>query len=210
MCSQISSGVIAIIGPQDPLLGLHIQSLCDTLDIPHLEYRVQHLAESSQNPTSTGSSTVMMPSSSQVNPFFAASIPSNLSVSHQSMHSMTSSSLSGIMMPSSSLTTSGKEFSINLHPTSKAGSDALRELIVYLNWTEVAIIYEDDISLIFLQELVRPPPLPKDVKFVFRQSTPESFRETLNDIKARSIYSMIVDVKPESIPNFITAVSITN
>ena len=172
MCSQISSGVIAIIGPQDPLLGLHIQSLCDTLDIPHLEYRVQHLAESSQNPTSTGSSTVMM--------------------------------------PSSSLTTSGKEFSINLHPTSKAGSDALRELIVYLNWTEVAIIYEDDISLIFLQELVRPPPLPKDVKFVFRQSTPESFRETLNDIKARSIYSMIVDVKPESIPNFITAVSITN
>ncbi|RWS22861.1 glutamate receptor: ionotropic kainate 2 precursor-like protein 1, partial [Leptotrombidium deliense] len=85
-CSQVQSGVVAIFGPQDPLLGIHVQSLCDALDIPHVEARLQNLGENNH----------------------------------------------------------GKEFSINLHPGTAAISDSLRELIVYLNWTKVAVIYEDD------------------------------------------------------------------
>jgi len=147
-CNQISSGVVAIFGPQDPLLGIHVQSLCDALDIPHIESRQQHLGEGSFS----------------------------------------------------------KEFSINLHPNSKAVSDSLRSLIVYLNWTKVSVVYEDDMSLIGLQELVKPPALPKNVQFVFRKSGPETFRETLQDLKSRNIFSMIVDIKPSSLPSFLTAV----
>ncbi|RWS14649.1 glutamate receptor ionotropic: kainate 2-like protein [Dinothrombium tinctorium] len=143
----VKKGVVALFGPQDPLLGIHVQSLCDALDIPHIESRLQNLGENSH----------------------------------------------------------GKEFSINLHPGSTAISDSLRELIIYLNWTKVAVIYEDDMSLIGLQELVKPPALPKNVQFVFRKSTPDNFRDTLRDIKSRNIYSMIVDAKPEDLPKFLIA-----
>lgn len=76
----------AIFGPKDPELGVHIQSLCDSLDIPHLEARLQNLGERDIN----------------------------------------------------------REFSVNLHPGSLAISESLRELVIYLNWTRVAIIYQDD------------------------------------------------------------------
>lgn len=85
-CFQVTSGVISIFGPQDPLLGIHVQSLCDALDIPHMEARLQNLGEAGHS----------------------------------------------------------KEFSINLHPGSAAMSDSLRDLIIYLNWTKVAVLYEDD------------------------------------------------------------------
>ena len=32
-------GILALFGPSDPLLGSHIASICDALDIPHLESR---------------------------------------------------------------------------------------------------------------------------------------------------------------------------
>lgn len=149
-CFQISSGVVAIFGPRDPLLGVHVQSLCDALDIPHIESRLQHLGEGALS----------------------------------------------------------KEFSINLHPGSEAISDSLRDLIIYLNWTKVAVIYEDEMSLIGLQELVKPP-LPRNVQFIFRKSARESFRETLIDLKSRNMYSLIVDIRTESVPALFTAVCFT-
>lgn len=73
----------AIFGPQDYLLGSHIQSLCDALDIPHIEARID-------------------------------------------------------------LEQDVKEFSINLYPSPTIIGNALRDLIKYLNWTKIAVIYEDD------------------------------------------------------------------
>ena len=32
-------GILALFGPSEPLLGSHIASICDALDIPHLEAR---------------------------------------------------------------------------------------------------------------------------------------------------------------------------
>lgn len=83
-CLQMNRGVSAIFGPQDPILGAHIQSLCDALDMPHIEARLD-------------------------------------------------------------LETELKEFSINLYPSPMIIGKALRDLIVYLNWTKIAVIYEDDI-----------------------------------------------------------------
>jgi len=82
-CLQVSSGVAAIFGPQNPLLGNHIQSLCDALDIPHIESRVD-------------------------------------------------------------LEPEVKEISINLFPSPIIIGEALRDVIAYLNWTRIAVIYEDD------------------------------------------------------------------
>ena len=40
ICNQVGYGIQALFGPNDFILGSHVQSLCDALDIPHLEARV--------------------------------------------------------------------------------------------------------------------------------------------------------------------------
>lgn len=82
-CQQVKFGVQAVFGPSDPILGQHIHSICDALDIPHLEARLDLEAEA-------------------------------------------------------------KEFSINLHPAQTLLNAAYQDVMAFLNWTKVAIIYEDD------------------------------------------------------------------
>lgn len=85
-CKQVDFGVQAIFGPSDPVLGPHVQSICDALDIPHLETRLD-LA---------------------------------------------------------SRTSARSELSINLHPSQEVLNAAFKDLMRFLNWTKVAIIYEDE------------------------------------------------------------------
>ena len=82
---MINKGAIAIFGPNDDRIGVHVQSVCDALDIPHIESRMH-----------------------------------NLNI--------------------------GKELSINLHPGAYAIAQSMRVLTSFLNWTQIAVIYEDDIS----------------------------------------------------------------
>lgn len=73
-----------MFGPWEPVLGAHVQSLCEALDLPHLEARLD-------------------------------------------------------------LEPSGyREFSINLHPSQAHINTAIKDLITFLNWTRVAIVYEED------------------------------------------------------------------
>ncbi|XP_035214146.1 glutamate receptor ionotropic, kainate 2-like isoform X1 [Stegodyphus dumicola] len=143
-CQQVNSGVSAIFGPQNPLLGSHIQSLCDALDIPHIEARLDVESEE-------------------------------------------------------------KEFSINLYPSPWLLGKAIRDLTKYLNWTKVAIIYEDDSALINLQELLKLP-VPRNVQYVFRKTDQRGFRDVLRDIKGRGIYSIVVDTKPDNLPHLLKAI----
>ena len=48
-------------------------------------------------------------------------------------------------------------------------------MMVFLNWTRVAILYEDEFGLIRLQELVRSPP-HKNVEIYIRQTHPLNYR----------------------------------
>jgi glutamate receptor, ionotropic, invertebrate len=82
-CQQVHGGVQAVFGPSEPLLGAHIHSICDALDIPHLEARLD------------------------LDPEF-------------------------------------KEFSINLHPAQPLLNAAFQDVMAFLNWTKVAIVYEED------------------------------------------------------------------
>ncbi|XP_022237656.1 glutamate receptor ionotropic, kainate 2-like isoform X1 [Limulus polyphemus] len=98
-----------------------------------------------------------------------------------------------------------KDISINLYPNSRMVGDSLRDLIKYLNWTSVAVMYEENASLIRLQELVRPP-LPQTVQFMFRKCDRNSFRETLRDIKTRGVYSIVADIRQSSVPLLLRAI----
>lgn len=84
-CEQIQHGVQAVFGPADALLASHIQSICDALDIPHLESRLD-------------------------------------------------------------LEPEYKEFSINLYPSHDVVNHAFQDVMNFLNWTRVAILYEEDIG----------------------------------------------------------------
>lgn len=44
---MVSLGVVGIFGPQDKVIGDHVQSICDTMDVPHISVR-QDCAEPSQ------------------------------------------------------------------------------------------------------------------------------------------------------------------
>lgn len=116
-CKQIDFGVQAIFGPSDPLLGPHVQSICDALDIPHLETRLDL----------------------------------------------------------ESRTGARNELSINLHPSQEVLNAAYKDLMRFLNWTKVAIIYEDEGGKTAIDQL--SPHRPPSPFFAFPAVLLVGFRE---------------------------------
>ncbi|XP_023309783.1 glutamate receptor ionotropic, kainate 2 [Anoplophora glabripennis] len=150
-CRQMEFGVQAIFGPSDPILGAHIQSICEALDVPHLEARVDF------EPLS-------------------------------------------------------KELSINLHPSQEHMNKAFKDLMMFLNWTKVAIIYEEDYvpliggkGLFKLQELVKAPAAARTEMYI-RQASPASYRQVLREVRQKEIYKLIVDTNPRNIQQFFRAI----
>ncbi|KAL0110178.1 hypothetical protein PUN28_013673 [Cardiocondyla obscurior] len=143
-CKQLSRSVQGIFGPSDPLLGAHIQSICEALDVPHLEARVDF------------------------EPTF-------------------------------------KEFSINLYPAQDHLNNAFKDLISFLNWTRVAIIYEEDYGLFKLQDLVKSPPSVRTEMYI-RQAGPTSYRQVLREVRHKEIFKLIVDTDPAHMQQFFRAI----
>ncbi|GLV33810.1 uncharacterized protein CBL_11303 [Carabus blaptoides fortunei] len=143
-CNQMQFGVHSVFGPSDPMLGTHIHSICDALDIPHLEARLD-------------------------------------------------------------LDTDVKEFSINLYPAQHLLNNAFQDVMTFLNWTKVAIIYEEDYGLIKLRELVRSPQ-NRDMEIHLRQADPDSYRGVLKEIKSKEIHNLVIDTKPINMQHFLRAI----
>ncbi|XP_063237622.1 glutamate receptor ionotropic, kainate 2 isoform X1 [Bacillus rossius redtenbacheri] len=143
-CRQMEFGVQAMFGPSDPLLGAHVQSICEALDVPHVEARVDF------------------------EPAF-------------------------------------KEFSINLHPSQEHINRAFKDVMGFLNWTKVAIIYEEDYGLFKLQDLVKLPPAVR-MDLYIRQSSPATYRQVLREVRQKDIFKLIVDTNPRHIPQFFRAI----
>nr|CAD7455231.1 unnamed protein product [Timema tahoe] len=140
-CQQVQYGVHAVFGPSDPLLGAHIHSICDALDIPHLESRLD-------------------------------------------------------------LDSEYREFSINLFPAQKLLNVAFQDVMAFLNWTKVAIVYEEDYGLIKLRELVRSQ-VNQEVEVHLRQADPDTYRAVLKEIKSKEITNLVVDTRPENMHYFL-------
>ncbi|XP_074042749.1 glutamate receptor ionotropic, kainate 2 isoform X2 [Leptinotarsa decemlineata] len=144
VCHQVQFGVHSIFGPSDPLLGTHIHSICDALDIPHLEIRLD-----SENDV--------------------------------------------------------REFSINLHPAQNLLSSAFEDVMIFLNWTRIAVVYEDDYGLMKLRELVRPSRnIQLDIHL--RQANPESYWSVLMDIKKKEIHNIVVDTRASNMHHFLKGI----
>ncbi|KAI4504819.1 hypothetical protein M0802_000369 [Mischocyttarus mexicanus] len=140
-CHQVKHGVQAVFGPSDPILGQHIHSICDALDIPHLEARLDLDAEA-------------------------------------------------------------KEFSINLHPAQNLLNGAYQDVMEFLNWTKVGIIYEEDYGLVKLRELVRSPK-SCEMEVHLRQADPDSYSQVLSEMKSKEIRNLIVDTRPDHMHHFL-------
>ncbi|XP_076271919.1 glutamate receptor ionotropic, kainate 2 [Rhynchophorus ferrugineus] len=143
-CRQMEFGVQAIFGPSDPILGAHIQSICEALDVPHLEARIDF------EPMS-------------------------------------------------------KQLSINLHPSQENMNRAFKDLMAFLNWTKVAIIYEEDYGLFKLQELVKAPAAIKTEMYI-RQATPATYRQVLREVRQKDIFKLIIDTNTRNIQQFFRAI----
>ncbi|KAK6633918.1 hypothetical protein RUM44_004525 [Polyplax serrata] len=142
-CRQLENGIQAIFGPTDPLLGAHIQSICEALDVPHVEARIDF------------------------EPAY-------------------------------------KKFSINLHPSQQQLNNAIQDIMIFLNWTKVAIIYEEDYGLFKLQDLVKSPPNSKTEMYI-RQANPSTYRHVLKEIRQKEIYKLLVDTNPAHTNAFFRA-----
>jgi hypothetical protein len=59
-------------------------------------------------------------------------------------------------------------------------------------------------GLIKLRELVRNE---HDVDVYLRQVTPDSYRRVLKEIKAKEIYNLVVDTRPENMQHFLKGVN---
>ncbi|XP_073985733.1 glutamate receptor ionotropic, kainate 2-like isoform X2 [Rhodnius prolixus] len=143
-CQQVGEGVQAVFGPSNPVLGAHVHSICDALDLPHIEARVD-------------------------------------------------------------LEPATRELSINLHPAQSLLNAAYLDVMAYLNWTRLAILYEEDYGLMKLRELVRPP-VDRDVEVHLRQADPSNYKAVLKEIKNKDIHNLLVDTRSHNIRTFLKRV----
>ncbi|XP_034139239.1 glutamate receptor ionotropic, kainate 2 isoform X4 [Drosophila guanche] len=95
-----------------------------------------------------------------------------------------------------------KEFSVNLYPSHNVLTLAYRDLMLYLNWTKVAIIYEEDYGLFNLMHASNE----MKTEMYIRQASPESYRGVLRAIRQKEIYKIIVDTSPSNIKQFFRSI----
>ncbi|ACY70466.1 hypothetical protein DVIR88_6g0003 [Drosophila virilis] len=98
-----------------------------------------------------------------------------------------------------------KEFSINLYPSQNIMNLAYRDLMMYLNWTKVAIIYEEDYGLFKQQDLIHSSAEMRTEMYI-RQANPETYRQVLRAIRQKEIYKIIVDTNPTNIKTFFRSI----
>uniref|UniRef100_A0A1A9WRS3 Glutamate receptor ionotropic, kainate 2 n=1 Tax=Glossina brevipalpis TaxID=37001 RepID=A0A1A9WRS3_9MUSC len=144
VCRQLEHGVQVLFGPTDSILAGHIQSICESFDLPHIETRID-------------------------------------------------------------LDTTVKEFSINLYPSLYHLNLAYRDLMVYLNWTKVAVIYEEDYGLFKQQDLMYTTADLRTEMYI-RQAAPDTYRQVLRAIRQKEIYKIIVDTNPINIKSFFRSI----
>lgn len=115
-CLQVRQGAHAIFGPSDPQLGAHVQSICDALEIPHLE--VLQL-----NDPHLKGFFMTINDDAHLNDDFPPRVSTQARLDMDSEY---------------------KPYSINVYPPIDIINKAFLDVMFFLNWTKVAIIYEED------------------------------------------------------------------
>lgn len=123
-------GVTAIFGPSDPVLGSHINSICDALDIPYLDARVDMMLQTDRQSTTSNNKLQTNDVNLVENTFNSINDDSTASIvaQQQPIHSLNKRF--------------GRQFAIHLNPSQSLINNAFKDVMRFLNWTKVAIIYE--------------------------------------------------------------------
>lgn len=133
-------GVTAIFGPSDPVLGAYIYSICDALDIPYLDaMEVSHVLP--EQPTYFDSRDPQWKSSNSKNNVTKSSDGN----SFQDSTDYNSDEINPVdvsTVPRSSKKNTARKFTIHLNPSQTLINTAFQDVMSFLNWTKVAIIYE--------------------------------------------------------------------
>ncbi|CAG0878616.1 unnamed protein product [Darwinula stevensoni] len=145
-CRQLSGGVQALFGPADARLGAYVQSVCDALDVPHLDARLDFSSLARE-----------------------------------------------------------REFAINLFPGPEILSQAYREVVRYMNWTSLFIIYEEDLGLVKLRDFILTPPF-HGMDILVQKGNSDTFIQVLNETKKKDVYNMMIDIRPQSTAAFLKAI----
>lgn len=121
-------------------------------------------------------------------------------------------------------------FPIKLAPSKSLLAMALRDAVLFLNWTRAALLYEepqggDPITILLRKSLKFPLPGLAQLEYLIKkvepsqkgglsskrselfaqEVSPANYREVLNEIKRRNIFNIIVDIK--HLPLFFRIVS---
>lgn len=131
VCELVEGGAQAIFGPTDHILGLHIHSICDALDIPHLETRpdLDLFTLDSENDSH-------VPDNGGAH---IRSAPGDISTLLLSRAGDAADNANGNF---NQQRRRRRRFSINLHPAQHLINTALLDVVNYLNWTRVAVVFE--------------------------------------------------------------------
>lgn len=143
-------GVTAIFGPSDPVLGANIYSICDALDIPYLDAIDEFHTTHSQQTVRVSNANTANPNQSKnklnekvslagENSFddvfdFEANVAKTMSGGNNG--GGTSDAMHTVKKRF------GREFTIHLNPSQILINNAFQDVMRFLNWTKVAIIYE--------------------------------------------------------------------
>lgn len=103
---------------------------------------------------------------------------------------------------------------INLHPDAELVNEAFSDVIRFLNWTDVAIVFEktsqnaasinDGCGLI--HQFQFSSHLPK-LNVYIRYANRNNYASVLRDIKHREYKNIIIDTRPDHISDFLKGVS---
>lgn len=151
VCELVEGGVQALFGPTDHVLGLHVHSICDALDIPHLETRPdldlvldeddydyddedeEHHSHSEQaEEVRVNDATAQEPGDISLAPLLYSVHPDRIATGWME------NELRRPQKPARRVR-ARRRFAINLHP---AQNEALLDVVQYLNWTRVAVVFE--------------------------------------------------------------------
>ncbi|XP_022103504.1 glutamate receptor ionotropic, kainate 1-like [Acanthaster planci] len=91
--------------------------------------------------------------------------------------------------------------SINLHPSNRHISLAIKDIVLSYHWTTITIVYEEESALTRLQEVLHASAEPMKVKVtVYRIPSRPDMRELLKEIKRSGARHIIIDCRSQTLP----------
>ncbi|XP_068239083.1 glutamate receptor ionotropic, kainate 2-like isoform X2 [Palaemon carinicauda] len=138
LCQNVGAGIVAVFGPQSSKTSAHVQSICDALEIPHIETRWD-------------------------------------------------------------FRTRRDDYSINLYPHPSALSKAYLDIVRLFNWKTFCVLYDDNMGLVRLQEILKTPK-KNEFKIMYKRlPAGDDFRPILNEIKMVEEYNILLDCHTEKV-----------